>query len=109
MLGWTIEDHRSAGGDSYIRHFLEDLTNPQDRKEAAALIKVLAMRGNLLREPISQALGDRLFELRGDQVRIFYTFRPGKRIVLLDGLVKKRGKIPTALVRRIRAMQREVG
>ena len=71
MLGWTIEDHKSAGGDSYIRNFLEDLTNPQDRKEAAALIKVLAMRGNLLREPISQALGDWLFELRGDQVRIF--------------------------------------
>ena len=27
-------------------------------------------------------------------MRIFYTFRPGRRIVLLDGIVKKRDQIP---------------
>jgi hypothetical protein len=72
------------------------------------LIKILQIRGNLLREPLSEALGEGLFELRGDQVRIFYTFRPGRRIVLLDGLIKKRGKVPPAILRRMRAMQKQI-
>ena len=108
MLGWTIEDYRTPAGQSRLRQFLDGLENQQDRKEAAGLIKVLQIRGNLLREPLSEALGEGLFELRGDQVRIFYTFRPGRLIVLLDGLIKKRGKVPPAILRRMRAMKKQV-
>jgi phage-related protein len=108
MAGWTIEDYRTPAGHSLLRQFLDGLENQQDRKEAAALIKVLQIRGNLLREPLSEALGEGLFELRGDQVRIFYTFRPGRRIVLLHRLVKKRGNVPPAILRRMRAMQKQV-
>jgi hypothetical protein len=108
MAGWTIEDYRTPTGQSRLRQFLDGLENQQDRREAASLIKVLQMRGNLLREPLSEALGEGLFELRGDQVRIFYTFRPGRRIVLLDGLIKKRGKVPPAILRRMRAMQKQI-
>ena len=89
MAGWTTEDYRTPA-------------------EAAAIIKVLQVRGNLLREPLSETLGEGLFELRGDQVRIFYMFRPGRRIVLLDGLIKKRGKVPPGILRRMRAMQKQV-
>ncbi len=80
----------------------------QDRKEAASLIKILQERGNLLRAPVSQALGDGLFELRGDQVRICYVFKPGRRIVLLDGMVKKRGKLPSEFLRRVRDLKRQI-
>ena len=41
-------------------------------------------------------------------VRIFYMFLPGRRIVLLDGIVKKRDEIPTAVLKRLRQLQREV-
>jgi len=64
--------------------------------------------GNQLRPPRSEPLGDGLFELRGHQVRIFYGFRPGRRIVLLDGMVKKRDKIPTRVLERVRGYQQEV-
>lgn len=108
MAGWAIEDYTTPAGHSLLRRFLDGLENQQDRKEAAALIKVLQIRGNLLREPLSEALGEGLFEPRGDQVRIFYTFRPGRRIVFLDGLIKKRGSVPPGILRRMRAMQRQV-
>jgi hypothetical protein len=58
--------------------------------------------------PHSKALGKGLFELRGQQVRLFYVFRPGRRIVLLDGLVKKRGDIPPDAVARLRGLGAEV-
>jgi hypothetical protein len=35
-------------------------------------------------------------------------FRPGRRILILDGMVKKRDKIPTAFLKRVRAMQAAV-
>jgi phage-related protein len=67
---------------------------------AAALIEYLQTSGNELREPRSKSLGNGLFELRGKQVRIFYVFRPGNRIVLLDGMLKKRTDIPDRMMRR---------
>lgn len=90
-----------------VRGFLSQLDR-RDFREAAALIRMLEARGNQVREPRSKALGGGLFELRGDQVRIYYVFRPGRRVVLLDGFIKKRGDIPSALMRRLRQLQTEV-
>ena len=53
-------------------------------------------------------LGGGLFELRGEQLRIFYRFRPGHRIVFLDGMVKKRNDIPHDVLERVRQLQKEV-
>ena len=39
-------------------------------------IKLAEMLGNTLREPHSKALGDGLFELRRNHVRLFYMFEP---------------------------------
>jgi hypothetical protein len=40
-------------------------------------------------------------------VRIFYTFKPGRVIVLLDGVVKKRGDIPARDLERMRRLRME--
>ena len=39
-------------------------------------------------------------------MRLFYMFRPGRRIVLLEGLIKKRADIPSAVLKRVRKYQR---
>jgi len=103
VAGWEVQEHRTR-----VREFVAGLTDDRAFDEATALIKLLAERGNLLREPRSKPLGDGLFELRGKQVRIFYTFRPGQRIVLLDGMIKKRNDIPPEVVKRVRALQKQV-
>jgi hypothetical protein len=103
VAGWKVEDR----GDR-VRNFIRGLTDDRAFVEAAALIKLVQERGNLLRKPRSEPLGDGLFELRGKQVRIFYVFRPGRRIVLLDGMIKKRGDIPSDVLAHLRQLQKEV-
>jgi hypothetical protein len=104
---WTIDDYTTASGESPVRTFLSVLQD-RDKVEAFALIQLLSERGNTLRLPHSRSLGEGLNELRGKQVRIFYVFRPQRRIVLLDGMVKKRDDIPAAVLKRLRQLQREV-
>jgi hypothetical protein len=100
---WKIEYHGTA-----LAQFLADLEDDRALFEAAALTEYLGQRGNQLGEPRSKSLGGGLFELRGKQIRIFYVFRPGFRIVLLDGMLKKRDDIPGRVLRRMRKLQGEV-
>lgn len=107
QVEWTIEDFTTPGGEQPVRTFLSDLQE-QDKAEAFALIKLLSERGNMLRLPHSRSLGEGLHELRGKQVRIFYVFRSQRRIVLLDGMLKKRKDIPASVLKRLRRIQRKV-
>ena len=77
--------------------------------DALALLELLEAKGNALRPPRSESLGSRLFELRAHPrpVRMFYIFRPGRRIVVLDGIVKKKDKIPAGVLKRVRGYQRD--
>jgi hypothetical protein len=108
MPDWKIEDYRDRNGHSPIREFIDALKDARARKESAALIKVLRVRGNQMRSPASDPLGGGLFELRGDQVRIFYCFRPGGRIFLIDGMIKKRDRIPADVLARVRKIEAEI-
>jgi hypothetical protein len=103
VAGWRVEEHGTR-----VRDFVSALADDRAFDEAVALIKLVRERGNTLREPRSKPLGDGLFELRGKSVRIFYIFRPDRRVVLLDGIVKKRTDIPGDVIERLRRLQREV-
>lgn len=104
---WRVERLVLDSGDSPAQTFMEGLEG-EDRVAAFALVKLLAESGNALRMPHSKPLGEGLFELRGRQVRIFYVFRPDRRIILLDGMIKKRGDIPSTVLKRLRRFQREL-
>lgn len=98
---WVIDVFRTERGEVLVQAFLAALTG-RDRDEAFALIKLLEEQGNALRRPQSGILGEGLLELRGKQVRIFYMFLPGRRVVLLDGEIKKRDDIPPKTLKRMR-------
>jgi phage-related protein len=100
---WEISDFQTPSGSYPVRRFLSKLTMEQ-KANALALIQLLRERGNTLRRPHSGSLGDGLFELRdvSSGVRLFYTFLPGRRAVLLGGMVKKRGSIPTDALKEAR-------
>lgn len=104
---WTLDEYATEGGESLIRRFLSNLEE-EDRVEAFALIQLAKERGNTLRLPHSRALGEGLHELRGKQVRIFYVFHPGQRIILIDGMLKKRDDIPPAALKRLRKIQETI-
>ena len=90
-----------------MRNFIARLT-PDAKAEAIALIQLAETLGNKLREPHSKALGDGLFELRRNQVRLFYIFEPGQIIRLLGGIVKKQDRIPTDVLAQMRGYQKDV-
>jgi len=105
---WTIDAYETEQGEKLVWAFIAALEG-RDRAEAIALVKLLEERGNTLRRPRSGSIGEGLFELRGNQVRIFYMFLPNRVAVLLDGEIKKRDDIPVKTLERIRGYQKEVG
>ena len=104
---WQVEDFERSRDDVPIRTFLAGLDG-RNANQAASLLLKLAARGNQLRPPDSQQVSDNLFELRGHQVRIFYAFLPGRRIVLFDGIIKKQDRIPRQDLERVTKYQAEV-
>jgi hypothetical protein len=104
---WTIQEYRTADGGCPVMDFSTTLTG-KHREDAMALLGRLRQAGNQLRPPTSKLLETNLLELRGHQVRIFYMFLPGRRIVLLDGMIKKQDKISSEVMKRVRRYQQEV-
>ncbi len=76
-----------------VEHWMSGLT-VRDFASVLPHVERLTERGNLLRMPASRALGDGLFELRFDLLRvawrITYFFATGRRIVLLTVFHKQR-------------------
>lgn len=89
---WEVDDYRGPHGARPVKAFLDGLSAPAKAKIYAAL-EMLAREGNQLRLPRSRALRGGLFEMRighdEGPFRIVYCFRPGRRIVLLHGFVKR--------------------
>jgi phage-related protein len=103
-MGWTIETYHTGAGNAPMESFVASLSK-EDRAALLALLTKLEQRGNTLRLPHSKALGKGLFELRTKSgVRVFYVFRDHRRIVLLDGIVKKRDDIPADVLTRMRGL-----
>lgn len=107
LLCWTVTEYVRPNGVSPVLAFLQGLGGDA-KSEAIALLKLLGTHGAGLREPASKALGEGLFELRGrtSGVRVFYTFKPGRVVVLLDGLIKKRAGIPPRELERLRRLRK---
>ena len=107
MPDWSIDEHKTARGQSHFAGFVAGLADAKDVKDAAVLIGALRALGTQLREPRSKSLDDGLFELRGTRVRIYYGCLPGRRAVLVGGYVKKRAETPADLLRLMRARLKE--
>jgi hypothetical protein len=99
---WTVELYRFPNGRKPYEGFMLALS--RDARHEASVLQGLLKQAHVLREPHSKSLGRGLFELRGSRcgVRIFYVFRPGRRIVILDGHLKKRQGIPVDVLRLMR-------
>ena len=108
---WTVEWYTTLAAAKPLKAFLEGLgSDEQNLADALALLELLEAKGNALRPPRSAPMGGGLFELRAHPrpVRIFYVFQRGGRIVVLDGIVKKRGKISDDVLKRVRRYQQEL-
>lgn len=107
-MAWRIEEYRTTAREAPVRTFIAGLP-PDAKAEAIALIKLAETLGNKLREPHSKALGDGLFELRRNQVQLFYMFEPGQIIRFLGGMVRSRTAFQPTFLPRCGATRRTRG
>lgn len=97
-----------------MRDFLEGLSKAA-KPRVYAVLAMLEAHGNRLLMPRSRPLGHGLHEIRVPHpegpFRIIYCFRPGRRVVLLHGFVKRAQKTPDEELdlarQRKRALERE--
>ena len=105
---WTVHSLDATRGTT-LGVFLDGLSDTDAAEEAYALLGMLEKHGSNLRAPLSKALGDGLFEARGlvTGIRLFFVFWPDRRIIVLDGYVKKRTKIPATVMAHLRKLQKD--
>jgi phage-related protein len=82
-----------------VYDFLQGLSK-SGKPRIYAVLAMLEEHGNRLLMPHSRSLGEGLHEIRVSHAegpfRIIYCFRPGRRIVLLHGFVKRTEQTPKA-------------
>lgn len=93
-----------------VEDFLDSL-DIKMRQKMLRSIKALQEMGTDLRMPLSEALGDGIFELRaqvGSNItRVMYFFFVGDRAVLTHGFVKKTQKTPVKEIERAKELRDE--
>ena len=65
-----------------------------ERRKAFSYIGYLESQGERLRRPISEYLGDKIYELRPKQIRILYAFFGERHAVVLHVFRKTTGPVP---------------
>src|SRR5439155_24436680 len=97
-MDFTVEFYVSASGRSPVQEFLDELKQSDPGDHAAVLRGLAKLRDRQNhREPLSKALGGRLFELRHVgklNTRVMWFFVKGHRIITVHGIRNKSRAIP---------------
>ena len=97
IMEFEIRFYEKADGTRPAEEFLNALDKPM-RIKMVKMISLLGELGFNLREPYSKPIDDGIFELRaqvGNNIsRILYFFVIGKRVILINGFIKKTQKTP---------------
>ena len=102
---WKLEEQGSHACRGLLRDDLEQLQGP-DLADAVAALRMLETYSHRLGEPQSVPWGGGLFEIRRNEVRVFYVFEPEKRIRVLKLLI---GPAAPGLIAGLRRIQDHVG
>jgi phage-related protein len=96
-MNWVVEYYRDAHGRQPVRDFIHSLPGDSQAK-IYRTIKLLREYGVLLKEPYTKQIRGKIRELRitdnRGAVRILYFTVTGKRLILLNGFIKKSDKTP---------------
>jgi hypothetical protein len=86
--------------------------NQEMRDSVRPRLAQLAIKGNQASYPITEPLGDGLFEVRGRvkkvRVRLLFGFLPGQRIVFVWGGTKDQRRLPQTTINHARRLLAEV-
>ncbi len=102
---WEIEFFNNNKGEIPVEEFLDSINDVKLKAKILKEIGLLEEFGNLLREPHSKPIKDNrgsMFELRVKQstniARVFFFYIKGRKIILLNGFVKKTEETPKTYI-----------
>ena len=105
-----IKFYEDQVGRVPVREFLDGL-DIKMRQKMLRSIQALQEMGTALRMPLSESLGDGIFELRakvGTNIsRVMYFFVIGNRAVLTHGFIKKTQKTPPRELQRAKDIRND--
>lgn len=98
-MEFKIDYYKDSSGQSPIEEFLLKLKRSNDALAGQTIKALEKLKSRVYhREPLSKHIDSGLWELRvrsrTDILRIIYTFRKGKIIILLHIFIKKKQKTP---------------
>jgi phage-related protein len=92
-MEFSVEFYQMMTGRSPVQEFLEELKTSDPGDFAAVMAGLAKLRNRQYhREPLSKALGERLFELRHVgklNTRVLWFFMKGRRIIAVHGIRNK--------------------
>jgi hypothetical protein len=108
MPDWTVDEHKTVGGQSHFAEFVAGLTDAKDIKDAAVLTGALRALGTncVNRGPSRWKMA--CSNSAGPECGYINAFLPGRRAALVGGYVKKRTDTPVDVLRLMRARLKEV-
>lgn len=105
-----IKFYRDRTGRIPVKEFLDSL-DIKMRQKMLRSIQALQELGITLRMPLSESLGDGIFELRakvGTNIsRVMYFFVIGNQAVLTHGFIKKTQKTPKGEIKRAKRIRED--
>jgi len=110
-MDFVVEFYETDAGSCPVREFLDDLKS-SDPDDFAAVVAGLAKLRNRQyhREPLSNAIGDGLFELRHVgklNSRVLWFFAKNRRIVAAHGIRNKGQSLPARDIQTARERMRD--
>lgn len=100
--------YTDRNGNVPVKEFLDSLDIKMRQKMLRSIMALQDM-GTSLRKPLSEALGDGIFELRakvGSNItRVLYFFVIDNRAVLTHGFIKKTQKTPAREIKRAKELR----
>jgi hypothetical protein len=104
-MAWRLLQYNGA-----FDAFVADCTSGM-RDALRPKLAQLALKGNQTGYPLTEPLGDGLFELRARwkkvRMRLLFGFLPGQRIVFVWGGTKDQRRLPPFVIQRARALVAE--
>ena len=99
---FTVVLYETGDGKTPVEDWIDSL-EPKMRAKLIAMLELLEEKGNALRKPFTESLGDGIFELRviqGNNIsRALFFFYIDQRIIVTNGFIKKRRKTPASEIR----------
>jgi len=109
-MKFEIIFYRKSNSRCPFEQFFQSCSN-KERVELAAHLEILSKIGYQAKRPLVDYLGDEIYELRirveRKQLRVFYFFCAGNKIVITHGFVKKTRKVPIIEIEKARRFRQD--